>query len=187
MSLGARGNGTEAITFRLSKDLVALLRRDAAYEKISTSALMNKVVTSYFEFYKIVDNAGMITIPKKTLKMLLDDAPRERVARLADVTESELENLFCLNKDLNDTGSILQAFLAWMCRSGISTKEIFENGERVIIINHGLGDGMTSLLSLVLVRCVGKADGRLSVASENGLLIIRIKQEKVTADIMTAL
>jgi hypothetical protein len=187
MSLGARGNGTEAITFRLSKDLVGLLRKDAAFEKISTSALMNKLVASYFDFYKLVDSANMIAIPKKMLKMLLDDVPQEHVAKLAGVTESELENLFYMNKELCDIDSMLQEFLAWMCRSGISTKEIFEDGERVIIINHGMGSEMTSLLSLVLVRCVGKVDGKLSVASENDLLIVRIKQETITPDITTTL
>jgi hypothetical protein len=180
MSLGARGSGTEAITFRLSKDLVELLRKEAAYEKLSTSALMNKVVTSYYDFYKLVDSASMITVPKKTLKMLLDDMPQEHVARLASVTESELENLFYL-KDCNDTDSVLQEFLAWIARSGVSANEIVEDGERVIIINHGMGGKMTLLLSLILERCTDKAEDKLSVESKNGLLIIRMQAERKVA------
>ncbi|HEY7508300.1 MAG TPA: hypothetical protein VH677_04160 [Nitrososphaera sp.] len=188
MTLGARGNGTEAITFRLSKDLVDLLRKDAAFEKISTSALMNKVMASYFEFYKLVDSTSMIAIPKKTLKTMLDDMPRERVLKLASITETELTNLFYLNKNHHDTDSILQEFLAWMGRSGASSREIFEDGERVIIINHGMGDAMSFLISMVLMRWADKADDKLSIASENGLLIIRIKQkEKVTAHMPTLL
>jgi hypothetical protein len=166
---------TEVVTFRLPKNLVEQLRKEADVQRINTSSLMNRIVASYFDYYKLLEGHGMVVVPKKALKIMLRNLPEKQIPELASAIQNEFVNFTYMKEGGPGTDSIMQTFLTWLQDSGIQTSEVQEDHERVIIVNHEMGEKMATLLSTLFRNSVGSVDGK--VTTENDLTIIRIRED----------
>jgi hypothetical protein len=164
---------TEVVTFRLPKNLVNQLRKEADNQRINTSAVMNQIVSSYFDYHKMMAGRGMVVVPKKALVMMLNSVPEKQMLDLAKSIQDEFVNFAYLKEGGPSTDSMLQTFMAWLHDSGIQTREVQEDSERVIVVNHEMGRKMATLLSELFTSSFDGAGSK--VTTENDLTIIRMK------------
>ena len=167
---------TEVVTFRLPKNLVDQLRKEADSQRINTSALMNRIVASYFDYHKMMEGRGMVVVPKKALMMMLNNMPEKQMPELAKSMQEEFVNFAYLKEGGPNMDSMLQTFMAWLHDSGIQTREVQEDSERVIVVNHEMGKKMATLLSMLFTNSFDGAGGKAT--TEHNLTIIRMKVDK---------
>lgn len=164
---------TEVVTFRLPKTLVDQLRKEADNQRINTSALMFRIVSAYFDYYKLLEGRSMVVMPKKVLTMMLNNMPEKQMPELASAMQNEFVNFAYMKDGGPNPDSMLQTFLTWLQDSGIPAREVQEDHERVIVVNHEMGKKMAVLLSELFTKSFGGVDGK--VTTENDLTILRLK------------
>ena len=132
---------SEVTTFRIDKELIDRLKRDADEREISLNALINQILRRYVEWELYEKKLGMISLPKQLVKELCKSLPNEEIIRLGEkMGKNMLADIIMFMKGKIDQDTFLSWLDARLKHSSLEVNHCFEDNTHLIIIKHDLGE-----------------------------------------------
>lgn len=130
---------TEVGSFRLNKEILAKLKKEAENENISLNSLVNKIIDTYVSWHSSAKKLGLIPVTPNVLADLFKNLSEDEIKKLAKKQVPVIsENLLLFRQE--DT---LEAFLDsakdyfTVCGFPFSIQE--KNGTMKISLRHNVG------------------------------------------------
>ena len=168
---------TEVVSLRMPSDRIDQIKQDAKKRKISFNALANIIFDEYFDFDIYARSAGYMTLPKKTVRALVDTLDDGEIVKIAEgPTKSGFIDLIYMMKGKFTLQSALNTFLAWIRNSHFTYIDRFENDTRIITVNHNMGKKWSLLLQEVITTALSDLPASVKFEIRMDVLIIRIRE-----------
>ena len=135
-------------TVRLTRELNAILEKDAELQRTNFNALISSILTKYAEWDRYAERFGHISIPQTLFRAILDLTDENALATLAERLGVELTNeivSFWFKKTSEET---LLKFLSIVCeygKAGRFESEV-EGRDRTFNIRHDYGKKWSTFL-----------------------------------------
>jgi len=130
---------TEVGSFRLNKDVLSKLKKEAESEKLSLNSLVNKVLEAHVNWHSSAAKLGIVPIGSEVLidlfKNMTDDELKKLAKKNAAIISEDL--LLLRHEDTLDTFLDLAKDYFGICGFPFSTRE--KNGNFRITVKHTLG------------------------------------------------
>ncbi len=130
---------TEVGSFRLNKDVLSKLKKEAESEKLSLNSLVNKVLEAHVNWHSSAAKLGIIPIGSEVIielfKNMTDDALKKLARKNAAIISEDL--LLLRNEDTLDAFLDLAQDYFGICGFPFSIRE--KDGNFRITVKHTLG------------------------------------------------
>ncbi len=130
---------TEVGSFRLNKDVLSKLKKEAESEKLSLNSLVNKVLEAHVNWHSSAAKLGIVPIGSEVLidlfKNMTDDELKKLAKKNAAIISEDL--LLLRHEDTLDAFLDLAKDYFGICGFPFSTRE--KNGNFRITVKHTLG------------------------------------------------
>ena len=130
---------TEVGSFRLNKDVLSKLKKEADSENLSLNSLVNKVLEAHVNWHSSAAKLGIVPIGSEVIKELFKNMSNDELKKLAKNNVSRIsEDLLLLrNEDTLDSFLDLAMDYFGVCGFPFSIKE--KDGNFRITVRHTLG------------------------------------------------
>lgn len=154
------------------------IKKLAANRKISFNVLINHILDEYFDFNLHAKSVGYMSLPRKTVVILLDLVDEKDVAKVGVPTQLVLVELVYLMKGKFTLQSFLNTFFAWLRDSRFAYSDHFENDTRTISINHNMGRKWSQILKEAVAAVLEELQVPMRFEVLPNTLVFSIKEEK---------
>ncbi|GIU71419.1 MAG: hypothetical protein KatS3mg003_0898 [Candidatus Nitrosocaldaceae archaeon] len=132
---------SEVTTFRIDKDVIERLKKEADEKEISLNALINQILRRYIEWELYEKKLGMISIPKQLVKELCKLLPEEEIIRLGEkMGKNMLADIIVFMKGRIDQETFISWLDARLKHSSLEVNHCYDDNNHTIIIKHDLGE-----------------------------------------------
>lgn len=166
---------TTVATFRMRADRIKSLQNEAAKERLTMNALVNKIVATYIDYHKPASEADMMYFPKKPIMSMLNCVPENLIDNLAEATESEITDFVYMKDNHHDADAVLKALMTWMSESGFVVSVSSDSSKHVIVTKHDMGINMSLLLSRCFQKVLEETNRQITVETRNDSVILTIE------------
>lgn len=167
---------TEVTTFRMPKARVDQLKKEAQKHHLTTNAVLNQIIESYFEFSSVATSVGMMPFSKRLLKEMMSQLDEKKISSLSKMAaELDIPDLIYMKENKFTTNTFLDTLLAWSRYSGFHYLDTFEDEGRTITMQHNLGPNWSRFMTEVLEIIFEKLEVHVSFERYDDILIIHIK------------
>ena len=168
---------TEVGSFRINKENLDKLKKEAENESISLNSLVNKIIDTYVNWYSSAKKLGLIPVTPNILAELFKNLSEDEIKKLAKKQVPTIsENLLLFRHE--DT---LEAFLDaakdyfTVCGFPFSIQE--KNGTRKISLRHNIGKKYSHYLQeLIRERIEQLTKEKVSVSITTNTVTFSINQ-----------
>jgi hypothetical protein len=168
---------TDVVAFRISSEKVDRLRKEAKIRKVSVNVMANYIMDLFFDFQLAASNAGFISLPRKTIRGMLNALREEEIAILArGPLKSDFEDIVYMMKGRFTLQSFMDTFLAWARDSNFPYRDDFEDGSRSITLHHNMGKRWSMLLEEFLSPTLEELASKVSFAIREDVIVIDIQE-----------
>jgi hypothetical protein len=169
---------TNILSLRLPSERIEHLRKEARSRKVSLNVLANHIIDAYFDFTLPARNVGFISLPKKTVRQIVNELSDDAVIRLGKgTTRSDMVDLVYMMKGKFTLQAFLNTFLAWARDSNFPYRDDFVDGTRTITIHHDMGKKWSLLLKEFLVMSLREVVAKVLIDTRDDVLVLRIQEE----------
>ncbi len=131
---------SDVITFRVDRELINRLRKEAEDREISLNTLVNQIFRRFVEWELYERKLGMISLPKSLVKELCSYLSEEEVIRIGEkMGKNMLADIILFMKGKIDQ----DAFLSWLDvrlkHASLEVNHSYDDNKHIIIIKHDLG------------------------------------------------
>lgn len=174
---GGAARKTDVVAFRIPSEKLDRLKKEAKLKKVSVNVLANHILDGYFDFQLAANNAGFISMPRKTLHSMIEALRDEEIATLGkDALKSDFEDLVYMTKGKITLQSFLDTFFAWARDANFSYRDEFEEGATTITVHHNMGKRWSLLLKECLAQALQPYSSRITFEVRDDVLIIDITE-----------
>lgn len=132
---------SEVVTFRIDKELIERLKKNAEEREVSLNALINQILRRYVEWELYEKKLGMISLPKQLVKEFCELLPNEEIIKLGEkMGKNMLADIIMFMKGKIDKDTFLSWLDTRLKHSSLEVNHCFEGDLRTIIIKHDLGE-----------------------------------------------
>ena len=130
---------SEVGSFRLNKDVLTKLKKEAESENLSLNSLVNKVLEAHVNWHSSAPKLGIVPINSEVIKVLFENMSDDDVKKLANKIAPEIsEDLLLLrHEDTLETFLELAQDYFGVCGFPFSVQE--KNSHYKITVRHTLG------------------------------------------------
>ena len=130
---------TEVGSFRLNKDILSKLKKEAESENLSLNSLVNKVLEMHVNWHSSAPKIGIVPVNSQVVKELFNNMSEDSVKKLAEKIAPEIsEDLLLLrHEDTLETFLEIAQDYFGVCGFPFSAQE--KNGKYTITVRHTLG------------------------------------------------
>jgi hypothetical protein len=131
---------TKGVTFRLSTEKLAKLRKAADDKNISPNTLFNQILKAHLDWHGMAAHAKLYYLPKSFLIRLLNELTNDELNELArDVAKNELVDVCLFLRGGFNIASISQIAETWLRIAQMSHRIEVDRDIYKIIIEHDMG------------------------------------------------
>lgn len=168
---------TDVVAFRIPSEKLDRLRKEAKLRKVSVNVLANHILDGYFDFQLAANNAGFISMPRKTIRSMINALRDEEIIILGKGSlKSDFEDLVYMMKGRVTLQSFLDAFFAWARDSNFPYRDEFEDGNTGITIHHNMGKKWSLLLKESLSQVLSDVSSKLAFEVRDDVLILNVRE-----------
>lgn len=168
---------TDVVAFRIPAEKIDRLRKEAKIRKVSVNVMANHIMDLFFDFQLAANNAGFISLPRKTIRGMLNALREEEIAILAKgPLKSDFEDLVYMTKGKFTLQSFLNTFLAWARDSNFTYRDDFDDGGRSVTLHHNMGQKWSMLLKEFLSPTLGELASKTTFSVREDVLVIDIQE-----------
>jgi len=148
---------TESATFRLEKEMLEQLRSEAEKKQISLNVLVNQVLRQYNTFNTDAPPAGFLSMPKSTLKRVMDMLTEKQVEEVIKaLIENDVEDIILLFRNEFTTESFLDVIESWIRSQNLPFKHEIKDDIHKYLIQHDMGRNWSLYFSEIFSRTLEK-------------------------------
>jgi len=132
----------------LSERVLEGLNDEASLQKISANALVNKILSDYVEFERLLERFGVVRVGKATIREVLDAVAEDNLVK-AGLNAGRSFPLSIISAKYGKIGadSVTRFMREYFTYSNlVHYSEMRQNGVLVITLAHGLGLKVSSFL-----------------------------------------
>jgi len=124
---------TEVGSFRLNKDVLSKLKKEAESENLSLNSLVNKVLETHVNWHSHAAKIGIVPISSEVIKVLFKNMTDDAIKKLAKnmVPEISEDLLLLRHEDTLDAFLDLAQDYFGVCGFPFSVQEKNEHGQKV--------------------------------------------------------
>jgi len=127
-------------TFRLDRQTLAFLRKQAEEQKTSLNTLANQIFSKYAEWDAFGEKYGFVNFPHDFYRGIIDSADEEQLRRNAIVAGKQLRDYLLFSFKRADPSTFVSGLRLAGRYSGMGSFEIEqERSHCKVIVHHGLG------------------------------------------------
>jgi hypothetical protein len=138
-STGYDKKRTITMTFRIEKDIMANLRREAGKRGISLNMLVNQIFKNFVDWYIFETKIGMIPMPKPVILELFKNLSKEEVIDIsARIGKSEIYDIVLFMKTKVDMDSFIEWISTRMRNSSMHITHMINGNTHVYTMKHNV-------------------------------------------------
>jgi hypothetical protein len=174
---GGVARKTDVVAFRIPAEKLERLRKEAKLRKVSVNVMANHIFDGFFDFQLAANNAGFISLPRKSVRNLINALRDEEIAILAKgPLKSDFEDLVYMMKGRITLQSFLDAFFAWARDANFPYRDEFEDGNTSITIHHNMGKKWSLLLKECLAQALENLARKVTFEIREDVLIMNVEE-----------
>lgn len=174
---GGVARKTDVVAFRIPAEKLERLRKEAKLRKVSVNVMANHIFDGFFDFQLAANNAGFISLPRKSVRNLINALRDEEIAILAKgPLKSDFEDLVYMMKGRVTLQSFLDAFFAWARDANFPYRDEFEDGNTGVTIHHNMGKKWSLLLKECLAQALENLARKVTFEIREDVLIMNVEE-----------
>ena len=131
--------GTESVTFRLAKELLTTIKKEAEQKEISTNTLVTQVLRHHVDWNSNAAKAGLLSFPRSLLVKLMEGYDQEEIARIAkQVATKDVADITLLLRSDYSIESFLHVVRSWITACGFPFQQSVTGSEHTYVIQHDM-------------------------------------------------
>jgi hypothetical protein len=168
---------SENISFRLPKNQLDQLRKEAEEKRISLNTLVSQLVDSYVDFVSNAPKAGMIPVSKSVLTELLEGYNEDQIKAIAERSQKKIMIDRALQlRGKYDFETLVDIFVSWLRASGFPyrhDRDLENESRHTFIVQHNMGRKYSLfLLECLKVNCEPMITGKVEYTVTDNCLRI---------------
>ena len=168
---------TEVGSFRLNKEILAKLKKEAESENISLNSLVNKILDTHVTWHSSAKKLGLIPIGPNVLTDLFKNLSEVEVKKLAKKQVPSISENVLLLRHEDTLESFLDAAKDYFTVCGFPFSIQEKNGTIKITLRHALGKKYSLYLEeIIRERIEQLTKERASVTSTTNTITFSLKQ-----------
>jgi hypothetical protein len=150
---------TETASFRLERNVLGELRKEAESKDISLNSLVSQIFNLHIGWHANAPKAGFVPVPKPFLAKVIEKLSQDEIVNIAEyIAKDEVKNMtMMLGREL-EVESILESFEFWLKTTNFAYKHDNDDGTHKFVINHEMGKKWSLYLGEVM-RLIFKSLG----------------------------
>lgn len=138
---------TDIISIRIDPELNSKLHERSEEQKISLNTLINHLLEKQISWNELTDELGWIISFRSTFREIMDSISKEKIIKIAtNFGTTDLKNAINYFYGKISLDFILDLFKKKFHSMNVHFREISENGNKKIIIQHDLGENWPYLI-----------------------------------------
>ncbi len=173
---------TEVATFRMPESTLQKLKKEAKDKRLTVNALMNQIVSYHNDFYSLLPVIGMMPFSKNVLHLMMNSLDESKIRELSQLmAKRELVDLVYMKEGKYTMESLLDALLIWSMHSGFAHHESDEGGQKILTIQHNMGEKWSLFMISCLLTCFGElTDKKITFEKSEDMVVIQIGDQPST-------
>lgn len=145
------GKKTETASFRLEKENLEELRKEAEVRSISLNAYVNQIFSEFTNWHVSSAKAGLIPLPRTLLVKMIEKISDEDIVQLAEyIAKSETKDMLLMLRKENSPAALLSVLESWLKITNISHGHEINQTTYKCIMQHEMGKKWSKYFSAVL-------------------------------------
>lgn len=166
---------SESVTFRLGKDVLNELRREAENRQVSLNTLANQMFKQFIDWHFSAAKAGWIPAQREMLKKLLSKYSDEEAKELGKyVAEFQMPDLILLLRRQYDFASFLDVMEALLRVSHFPYDHTENDGKHFFVIQHDLGKKWSLYLTQLFLTVCEELASRPEIMSTDNTVTMKV-------------
>ncbi len=170
---------TETASFRLEKDVVEKLRREAKEKDVSLNSLVGQIFSMHTGWHADSQKAGFIPLPKVLMTKTMEKLSQDEIKDIAEyIAEKEVRSMILLLRREQSVTSILDSFEFWLKATDFTYKHDDYNESHRFVIVHSMGKNWSFYLGYVMKLIFEKLGAKTEIEVNPKILVITVSTNK---------
>lgn len=170
---------TEGVSFRLGKDILDELRREAEQRQISLNTFANQIFRQYMDWHFSAAKAGWIPIQREMLRKLIEKTSDDEIKGLADhIAKNQMQDVILLLRRKYDFASFLDVMEAWLKVSQIPYNHRSDEDRHTFVIQHDLGKKWSIYMTQLFRNACEELASRPEITATDNTMTLKVDAAK---------
>lgn len=170
---------SESVTFRLGKELLNELRREAENRQVSLNTLANQMFKQFIDWHFSAAKAGWIPAQREMLRKLINKCSEEEAKELGRyIADFQMPDLILLLRRQYDFASFLDVMEALLKVSQFPYNHSENDGKHFFVIQHDLGKKWSLYMTHLFLRVCEELASRPEIMSTDNTVTMKVDAVK---------
>lgn len=172
---------TETASFRLDKDNLEKLRKEAETKKISLNVLLNQVIDNHVNFRSVAVPAGFLSFPKPVLVRIMEKLSEKEAKEIGrEHFEKDVESICMMLRNRFDADTFMETVEYWLKDCNITYRHDVVGQIHKYLIFHELGKNWSLYISEFIGKTIESLTGRKVISKlTNEIVSFSIDKSKI--------
>lgn len=172
---------TETASFRIDKDNLDKLRKEAEEKKLSLNVLLNQTIDHHVNFRSVAVPAGFLSFPKPVLVRIMEKLSEDEARKIGrDHFEQDVESICLMLRNKFDADTFMETVEYWLKDCNITYRHDIEDQNHKYLIFHDLGKNWSLYMAEFIGKTIEHLTGRRVISKlTNETVSFSIDKSKV--------
>lgn len=170
---------TETASFRLEKNIVEKLRKEAKEKDVSLNSLVGQIFSMHVGWYANSQKAGFMPLPKVLITKIMEKLSQDEIKDIAEhIAEKEVRSMVLMLGREQNISSILDSFEFWLKATDFTYKhDNYDESHRFVIV-HSMGKNWSFYLGYVMKLIFEQLEAKTELEVNPKILVINVSVDK---------
>lgn len=170
---------TETASFRLEKNVVERLRKEAKEKDVSLNSLVSQIFNMHVGWHAGSQKAGFMPTPKVLITKVMEKLSQDEIKEIAKhIAEKELRSMILMLGREQNISSILESFEFWLKATDFTYKhDNYDERHRFVIV-HSMGTNWSFYLGYVMKLIFEQLEAKTELEINPKILVITVNVDK---------